>query len=233
MSHALGRGQTTRSGSHLQRTAVGGVLTGVGEAITARDEEICRRLVEDLDGGFVDLVGAYGPVVLSVAARATGAPEDAEDLAAEAFLRAYRALRGYGADRIRKLQVRPWLVTIVLNAARNLRRDAARRPRTETCLGDQEPVAPTRDLSEHAEATEAVRELAARLSALPAKQRIAVVLRHVVELPASEIAAVLGCPEATVRSHVARGLAALRAAYRADGSAAVPVAGQLRKGRSE
>ena len=56
-----------------------------GAAATA-DAEICRRLAQDLDAGFVDLVESYGKVVLTVAARAATTPCDAEDLAAEALL---------------------------------------------------------------------------------------------------------------------------------------------------
>jgi RNA polymerase sigma-70 factor (sigma-E family) len=46
--------------------------------------------------------------------------------------------------------------------------------------------------------------------ALPWKQRAAIVLRYVADLPDEEIAAALGCRRATVRSHVARGLSAIR-----------------------
>jgi RNA polymerase sigma-70 factor (ECF subfamily) len=196
------------------------------------DAEICRRLATDLDRGFVDLVAAYGRIVLTVAARASSATADAEDLAAEAFLRAYRALRGYDAARLSELQVRPWLVTIVLNVARNARRDASRRPRTDT-LGGHEVAATTRDAADLAASAAARAELAGRLAALPAKQRTAVVLRHVVDLPIAEIAVVLECPEATARSHVARGLAALRAAYGGRDSKAVGLAGDGSKRRSE
>ena len=58
------------------------------------------------------------------------------------------------------------------------------------------------------------RELAVLLARLPHDQRAAVVLRHVVDLPVAEVAevaAVLGMPEGTVKSHVSRGLARLRA----------------------
>ena len=53
-------------------------------------------------------------------------------------------------------------------------------------------------------------ELRDVLLRLPERQRAALVLRHVADLPDSEIAAILGCRRATVRSLVARGLAALR-----------------------
>ena len=46
--------------------------------------------------------------------------------------------------------------------------------------------------------------------ALPWKQRTAIVLRYVADLPDDEIAAVLGCRRSTVRSLVARGLATIR-----------------------
>jgi RNA polymerase sigma-70 factor (ECF subfamily) len=195
------------------------------------DEEICRQLVEDLDVGFATLVEAYGRTAFSIAARTAPEPEDAEDLAAEAFLRAYRALRRYDATRIRLLRVRPWLVTIVLNVSRNARREATRRPQQGRLRATDEPVFQGREASELVEVAAEAGELAARLLALPAKQRVAVVLRHVVNLPLSEIAAVLGCAEGTARSHVARGLAALRAAYGATTGEGPPAAGERRSAR--
>ncbi|MGB9111957.1 MAG: sigma factor-like helix-turn-helix DNA-binding protein, partial [Acidimicrobiales bacterium] len=61
-------------------------------------------------------------------------------------------------------------------------------------------------------------DLAQRLAALSMNERVAVVLRHVVEMPVAEIARVLGCKEVTARSHIARGLAHLRASYQHDAS---------------
>jgi RNA polymerase sigma-70 factor (ECF subfamily) len=195
------------------------------------EEEICRQLVEDLDVGFAALVEAYGRTAFSVAARTAPEPEDAEDLVAEAFLRAYRALRRYDAARIRQLRVRPWLVTIILNCSRNARREAMRRPQRGPFRATDEPVFQGRDVSELVEVAAGAGELAAQLLALPAKQRTAVVLRHVVDLPLSEIAAVLGCAEGTARSHVARGLAALRAAYGATAGEGPAAAGERRSAR--
>jgi RNA polymerase sigma-70 factor (ECF subfamily) len=53
--------------------------------------------------------------------------------------------------------------------------------------------------------------VAGLLTELPDTQRLAVVLRHVVDFPYAEIATVLGCPEGTAKSHVFRGLQRLRA----------------------
>ena len=92
------------------------------------EEHLRLGLIVDLDAGFAQVVRCHERVVYSVALRLAAAPADAEDLAAEAFLRAYRALRGYDAARIRELRMRPWLLTILRNTARNAARDAARRP---------------------------------------------------------------------------------------------------------
>ncbi len=172
------------------------------------DPDLARALVDDLDAGFAALVRRHQGLLFGVALRTTGARADAEDLAAEALLRAYRALRTYDADRIRALEVRSWLVTILLNVRRNDARAAARRPTmSDGALTDR--PAPGRTVEEQAEADP---DLAGALATLPEVQRSAVVLRHVADLPVAEVAAALRCPEGTVKSHVSRGLARLRAA---------------------
>jgi RNA polymerase sigma factor (sigma-70 family) len=183
------------------------------------DDAICSAMIADLDTGFARLVDQYSPVVVSVTGRAVGRIEDAEDLASETFLRAYRALRGYSEQRLSELQVRPWLVTIALNLARNSARDRARRPRETPITDEPEERAGGRGTAELALAASERDDLARRLSALSQTERVAVVLRHVVEMPVVEIADVLGCKEVTARSHIARGLAHLRASYENDENA--------------
>ncbi|MDD7939438.1 RNA polymerase sigma factor [Actinomycetospora lutea] len=177
----------------------------------ADDEQLRTALVEDLDAGFEAVVRTHGDVVHAVARRTADRPADAEDLAAEALLRAYRALRGYDARRIGRLDLRPWLLTILLNTARNDRRDAARRPRTDGAADPPDRPSPVPGPDERAAATDLRERLAVLVAELPVAQRTAVVLRHVVDLPVAEVAAVLACSEGTARSHAARGLAALRA----------------------
>ena len=178
------------------------------------------RLADDLDTGFVDLMRAYQQVVYSVALRTSGQPFDAEDLTAEAFLRAYRALRGYDRERILALRPRAWLLTIVLNTWRNWVRDLSRRPRQTPLEDYDDPPVTGLSVEDLAERHETLDELSALVKRLPEAQRIAVVLRHVVELPIAEVAVVMGCPQGTAKSHVSRGLQRLRSLY-----TATPVAG--------
>lgn len=166
-------------------------------------------LAADLDAAFPDLVRALGDDVFSGAFRLTGDRQAAEDIAQETFLRAYRALDGYDADRIASLQVRGWIWTIAANLCRNRARSRRRHP--ETGLDGAPPPIDPRPGPEH----EAIRRMEAddlegMITALPWHIGVAVVLRHVVGLGVGEIAAALHRPVGTVKSDIHRGLTRLR-----------------------
>jgi RNA polymerase sigma-70 factor (ECF subfamily) len=180
------------------------------QPVDPTEERLRHALAADLDAGFAEVVRVHGDVVYSVALNLTRRPVDAEDLASEALLRAYRALRGFDGDRIAALSVRPWLLTILRNAARNAARDAARRPGPPPVFDPPEATADGAGPAQRAEQADTQRLLGAALAELPETQRTAVVLRHVVGLPTSEVAQVLGCPDGTAKSHVSRGLQRLR-----------------------
>lgn len=192
----------------VQRPGQNGVLPVVVDSC----EDLCGALVADLDAGFEEVFRSYEAIVYTVARRFVSGSAEAEDLAADAFLRAYRALRGYDQDRIRELRLRPWLLTILRNAARNRVRDASRRPGPPQVTAGPVEMADTGPSIEHRfEQQEASLELEALLLHLPEIQRTALVLRHVVGLSIAEVAEVLGCPDGTAKSHVSRGLHHLRA----------------------
>ncbi len=170
-----------------------------------------KALLDDLDEGFAELFAAHRGLVFTTALRLSGGWADAEDLTAEAFLRAYRALAGYDHDRIALLQPRAWLMTILMNLWRNWVRTRSRQPPPDLREVPVETVDPGESVEEAALRRETGDELQALLGLLPEEQRAAVVLRHVVDLPVSEIATVLRIPQGTVKSHVSRGLKRLRA----------------------
>ncbi|MDQ4115852.1 MAG: sigma-70 family RNA polymerase sigma factor [Actinomycetota bacterium] len=174
------------------------------------DAALAAHLAADLDGGFAALMERHRAVVWSVARQFAADPADAEDLAADAFLRAYRALRGYDARRLAALRVRPWLLTILRNTARNAARDRTRRPDPPPSYETADGPASGPGVEQQAESSQVQRALGAALARLPEVQRTAVVLRHVVGLRTGEVAEVLGVAEGTAKSHVSRGLARLR-----------------------
>jgi RNA polymerase sigma-70 factor (ECF subfamily) len=134
--------------------------------------------------------------------------QDAEDVTQEVFVRAYRALQSYSPERIEELRLRPWLFAITLNLCRNQARARSRRP-VQVALGvtDSPSGAGTEQSVLEGLAIDEWRE---RLSRLNARQRDAIVLRHVVEMSYDEIGEVLDRPAGTVKSDVHRGLERLR-----------------------
>lgn len=178
--------------------------SGVDTDVNATEES-----GEDIDRWFIRLYHAHRDPVFATALRLCGHRADAEDLAAEVFLRAYRAARSYGRERRAELRVRAWLMAILWNLRRNTARTAARRP-APAPLDGVDVAAAGEGVEEIAERHEAGGELARLLRLLPERQRAAVVLRHVGDLPVGEIAVILGVPEGTVKSHLSRGLGRLR-----------------------
>ena len=170
-------------------------------------------LASDVDAAFPALVAALAQPVYTVGLRLCGR-QDAEDIAQEAFVRAYQALQDYPPDRRRALKLRPWVLTIALNVARNrLRSQVSGR---EAVLDGSTPVA-TRGTDGRVPSPEVVAEqaelrtrLLAALRRLPGPAREAVVLRHIVGCPVAEVAEILGRPPGTVKAQVWRALAALR-----------------------
>lgn len=177
---------------------------------TPSDTAVLRELARDLDGAFGAFVQAHATDVYSAALRLSGSAADADDIAQDTFVRAYRALRRFDAQRLATLEPRPWLLTITLNLWRNRLRAAARRPRTAPAGTGRDAVDGRPGPEALAVQADARRTLVGMLGELPEHHRVPVVLRHVVGLSYAEMAAVLACPEGTVKANVARGLDRLR-----------------------
>jgi len=173
-------------------------------------DPLAERLADDLDAAFPDLVHQMSPGLYSGALRMLGNRRDAEEVAQDALVRAYRALQGYPEDRIRDLRVRGWVWTIAANLCRNRLRSMARHP--QRTLEGIDPSEPDRGPEALALSSERQSELAALLLDLPWEARTAIVLKHVVGLTYPEISEALDRPSGTVRSDVSRGLARLREA---------------------
>jgi RNA polymerase sigma-70 factor (ECF subfamily) len=171
-------------------------------------EALPAALATNLDDAFPDLVRALQDDVFSGALRMTRDRHAAEDITQEAFVRAYRALGGYEAERITSLRLRGWIWTIAANLCRNRARSRSRKP--EAPLVDDRMLDPAPGPEQLALDTTAARELGALVADLPWAQRSAVVLHHVVGLGYDEVADALDRPLGTVKSDIHRGLSRLR-----------------------
>src|SRR5689334_6749338 len=162
--------------------------------------------MEGTDRVFERLVRDHQDRIYALGLALTGNRHDAEDVAQDTFIRAYRALATYSPDRIRDLKQKAWLHRIAVNVVRNRVRGV--RPRMVELNGSEPDLAtgPEEDVLRKAE----IDELAARVACLPTRYREAVVLRHVQDLSYAEVAETLGQPVGTVKANVHRGLKILR-----------------------
>lgn len=165
-------------------------------------------LARDLDRAFPGLVRELQHGIFSGVRRMVPTAADAEDITQETFIRAYRALGGYEADRIRTLNLRGWIWTIALNLSRNAARTRSRRPRTVQLDRDAFSAHPGPESA--ALDADATQEWADRLAQLPPAQATAVVLRHIVGLSYAEIAEATGRAVGTCKTDVHRGIAKLQ-----------------------
>ena len=145
-----------------------------------------------------------------------GNPHDAEEVAQDALVRAYRALAGYPADADPRASSPA--------VAGDDRRQPVPQPHPAACPADDAARAAGRrwassprprradEPASIADRAADREQLAALLATLPDRYRIPVVLRHVDDLSYAELSEVLGRPEGTLKAQVSRGLAMLRAA---------------------
>ena len=83
------------------------------------DAELAASLAADVERAFPGLVARHRDRLYTIALRILGDPRDAEEVAQDALVRAYRAIAGYPAARTAELRLRPWLAAITVNLARN------------------------------------------------------------------------------------------------------------------
>jgi RNA polymerase sigma-70 factor (ECF subfamily) len=162
--------------------------------------------------GWEALVQQHQAAVFRLAYLLLGDPGEAEDVAQEAFIRAYHALDRFDASR----PLRPWLLRIAANLARNRRRSWGRYlAALQRSLAERaEP--PVAERVEHlaAEALQA-QELWQAVRRLPAADQEVIYMRFFLELPEAEMAAALDVAPGTVKSRLHRSLKRLRAVVEA------------------
>lgn len=150
------------------------------------------------------LLHRHADRIHAVCRRIVNDPHDALDATQEAMIAVVRGIRHFDGTA----RFTTWCYRVATNAALDELRRARRRPRP---LDDPPNPGDARDATGGVDARI---HIDAALATLPSEFRVAVVLRDLCDLDYAEIAAVLDIPPGTVRSRIARGRAALRAALR-------------------
>jgi len=174
------------------------------------EADLIRRARQGSSEAWEDLVRLHQEPLFRLAYLLLGDAGEADDVAQEAFIRAYRSLERFDAAR----PLRPWLLSIAANLARNRRRAAGRylaalqRWFTEPSAGVSIEERGIQNL-ESQSLWRAVRRLD-----FPNQQVI--YLRYFLEMSTEEVAETLQVPEGTVKSRLHRALKRLRGVIERD-----------------
>jgi RNA polymerase sigma factor (sigma-70 family) len=165
-----------------------------------------RAQAGDIDA-YAALVQRYQAMAIGLAAVVTRDPANAEDVAQEAFIKAYSALGRFrpGAS------FRAWLVRIVVNEARDARATARRRAVLDARVqGDSSRVTAAASAEDMAIANEQHGALLKILDRQREDDRAVLMYRYFLDLSEAEMAEALACSPGTVKSRLSRALARLR-----------------------
>jgi len=158
---------------------------------------------------FERLVPAYRRRVFGLAFSILRDRAAAEDLAQEVFVKLWQALPRYDG----RAQLSTWIYAITRNAAVS----ALRSRRRTVSLSDAEVQAEVEGIAREPAGSPGDAALRRRIEALPEKQRQAVTLYYLDERPVDEVAAMMGIPVNTAKTHLHRARASLAAALGAAG----------------
>ena len=171
------------------------------------DQQLVQRVQAGDQSAFNLLVLKYQHRVLKLIGRFVSDQSEAQDVAQEAFLKAYRALGSFRGESA----FYTWLYRIAINTAKNALVAQRRRP-VDFDLDAQDPEAFERqaklkesDTPEGVLLTEEIRQVVEKaMEQLPEDLRTAIVLRELDGLSYEEIAEAMDCPVGTVRSRIFR-----------------------------
>lgn len=186
-----------------------GESAGPRDAAARRDAILVGRARDGDLTAFNDIVELHQDFLHALVARVVPDRDQADDVAQEAFFRAYRQLTAFRGGNLRS-----WLARIAINAALDLQRARRRRPVQPypeleddswqpPAGADTDPEALTTTAERHA-------AIAQALAAITADQRAAIVLFDVEGYDYGEIAEMTGVSLGTVKSRIHRGRLALR-----------------------
>lgn len=187
-------------------------LKTVGHETDVDEETLIREIQRGDVSGYDELISLHQGPLMRMACSIVRNQEDADDVVQETFVRAFFSIRSFQF----RSSFRTWLVSILLNQARNiLRRRKRNHSLDEKTLSTVSDNRYERNDSNRAltELYNSVRQEALRL---PEGQRVALVLRVVEEKSLAEIAVSMGISEGTVKSHLHRAFTWMRRRFGKD-----------------
>lgn len=164
------------------------------------------------DQAFDALMARYKQPILNFIFRMIGDATEAEDVAQDVFVRAYRAILKPGFHQT-TAAFSTWLFQVARNAALDCLRSRKRHPAESlSALGDRGGAVPVTGLSADVEvaAKETGEQIAAAIALLPEDQRTATILAEYENRSYSEIAAILNCTPKSVEARLYRARQFLR-----------------------
>jgi RNA polymerase sigma-70 factor, ECF subfamily len=169
------------------------------------DTTLVNRARTGDDAAWEGLVRAHQQPVFRLAYLLLGDAADAEDVAQEAFMRAFAALDRFDATR----PLQPWLLQITSNLARNRRRAGARYLAALVRLSRSQPTsnAPLTDRSDEQWAAHTLWQAVRRLRHV---EQEVIYMRYFLELSEADMAAALNIAPGTVKSRLSRAMQRLR-----------------------
>jgi len=176
-------------------------------AIVDQDEQTLIKKAQSGDtSAFANLVARHGSLVYNLALRTLDDPQEAEDVAQETFVRAWKALPRFRAES----RLSTWLYRIATNLCYNrlphLKRElAALDPHTEIDL-----PADRQGIEDALVSAELIEQVNTAVNQLPESYRLLITLRHIHGLSYAEIAAVANMPLGSVKTGIYRARQQLR-----------------------
>ena len=183
----------------------------VSENDTGRLDPLAWRLADGDPKASREMIERHHTELYRYARALLGDSPAAEDAVQDAFERAFAALGKYPKERIETLSLRPWLYRITLNVVRNAWRKRRREAPVAGTLESDERFGAVSGLASGADNREAWLDALEALRRLSERQRVAVALRYLEDLPYAGISEVTGWPENTCKTLVRRGIGRLGA----------------------
>ncbi|MBQ3681826.1 MAG: RNA polymerase sigma factor RpoE [Succinimonas sp.] len=171
------------------------------------DLQLVRLVQRGNRHAFDLLVKKYQYKVAGIAQRFAANPADAQDIAQESFIKAYRAMESFRGESA----FYTWLYRITVNTAKNfVVKNAGRGISVDVDTPDIEAYDGSERLHQRdnpeniLESSDVKRVIKEALQSLPDDLRQAITLREIDDMSYDEIADVMGCPVGTVKSRISR-----------------------------